>query len=55
MIYDFAFKKLLHLNLYLLQITILGKVASSMGSVDDVRLVETVLVVNCLTVLQNKT
>ena len=55
MIYDFAFKKLLHLNLYLLQITILGKVASSMGSVDDVRLVETVLVVNCLTVLQKKT
>ena len=50
-----CFKKIFHLNLYLLQITILGNVASLIGSVDDVRLVETVLVVNCLTVLQNKT
>ena len=34
--------------------TILGKVALPIGSVDEVRLVETVAVVNCFTVLMRK-
>ena len=41
----------LHLSLYLLQITILGNAAFAIGSVEDVRLVATVDVVNCFTVL----
>ena len=40
-----------HLSWYLLQMTIFGKVALPIGSVDEVRLVETVAVVNCFTVL----
>ena len=44
----------LYLSVYLLQITILGKFAFSIGSVDEVRLVETVAVENCFTVLERK-
>ena len=40
-----------YLSWYLLQKTTLGKVASSIGSVEETRLVDTVEVVNCFTVL----
>ena len=43
-----------YLILYLLQMTIFGKVASPIGSVDEVKLVDTVDVVNCVTVLKQK-
>ena len=43
-----------HLILYLLQMTNFGKVARPIGSVDEVNLVETVDVENCLTVLKQK-
>ena len=42
-----------YLSLYLLQMTTLGKVASSIGSVEESRLVDTVEVLNWFTVLCN--
>ena len=40
-----------YLSWYLLQMTTLGKVARAIGSVEETRLVDTVEVVNCFTVL----
>ena len=42
---------MVYLSWYLLQMRILGKVASLIGSVEETRLVDTVEVVNCSTVL----
>ena len=42
---------MVYLSWYLLQMRTLGKVASFMGSVDETRLVDTVEVLNCSTVL----
>ena len=42
---------MVYLSWYLLQMRTLGKVASFMGSVEETRLVDTVEVVNCSTVL----
>ena len=42
---------ILYLSWYLLQMTILGKSARLIGSVEETRLVDTVEVVNCSTVL----
>ena len=42
---------MVYLSWYLLQMRIFGKVASLIGSVEETRLVDTVEVVNCSTVL----